>query len=407
MKIRWGFVVAGLLAFNLSILLSFGQRDGRRNRFEQFDQNGDGKVTPDEFRFDRLFRRLDRNRDGAITPDELPAQFRDSSPTQTKMKVPPEPKHSKFLDIQYQSIEGVAPKLLSLDIYTPVSSGSEASRGQGKSVAGAGAKDSSLGEKHSVQKRPVLIMIHGGAWRMGDKQNQQVVRNKMRYFVGRGYVFVSINYRLSSRGKTKTVKFPAHAEDCAAATAWVHNHISKYGGDPDQLHLMGHSAGAHLAGLLGTHEKLLKQHGKPLSILKSNVLLDTAAIDIPGYLETANSRAKALYTGVFGETDEDLKAASPMTYVQSGKNMPPTLLFYGGKRMRLDYFADRFAKAMTSAGAPSRAIDTVDLTHREINEQIGMLGEPMTQLVVRLHNGEDVTKFPSVLPGKSKAPKAK
>ena len=188
-----------------------------------------------------------------------------------------------------------------------------------------------------------------------------------------------------------------HAEDCAAALAWVHDNIAKYEGDPAQIHLMGHSAGAHLAGVLGTNESLLAAHNKPLSIIRSNVLLDTAAIDIPGYLEKASRRSRALYTSVFGESERELREASPMHYVKAGKGMPPTLLFYGGNRMQLDYFANRFAEAMTAAGSPSQAIDTVDLSHREINEQVGMIGCRMTPWIMKLHAGEDPTQFPRTL----------
>ena len=68
---------------------------------------------------------------------------------------------------------------------------------------------------------------------------------------------------------------------CTLIIIMIHDHIAEYGGDPGQLHLMGHSAGGHLAGIVGTNDRFLKAEGKDLSILKSNVLLDPAAIDIP------------------------------------------------------------------------------------------------------------------------------
>ena len=185
-------------------------------------------------------------------------------------RLPVEPPHKKHLDIRYAEIEGVDPNLLSLDLYVPTGSG-------------------------STRACPILVMIHGGGWRRGDKAGPSIIGAKMRHFVGSGYIYASINYRLSPQTPQEGgIRHPVHAQDSAKALAWIHDHIAEYGGDPDQLHLMGHSAGGHLAAILGTNGRFLKAEGKDLSILKSNVLLDPAAIDIPGYLESVNERGMTL-----------------------------------------------------------------------------------------------------------------
>ena len=214
-----------------------------------------------------------------------------------------------------------------------------------------------------------------------------------------GYIYASINYRLSPQTPQEGgIRHPVHAQDCAKALAWIHDHIAEYGGDPDQLHLMGHSAGGHLAAILGTNGRFLKAEGKDLSILKTNVLLDPAAIDIPGYLESVNERGMTLlYRLAFGSDRANWRDASPQDHVAPGKGIPPTLLFYAGDRMRLDRFGPAFARSLTEAGSPSQAVDTVTLDHGQINSHIGMIDEPMTQLIMRLHAGEDASTFPARL----------
>nr|CCA24569.1 carbohydrate esterase putative [Albugo laibachii Nc14] len=85
------------------------------------------------------------------------------------------------------------------------------------------------------------IYIHGGSWQCGDKQSV-VSSGILRAMCQRGYTSASLNYRLSPE-----VVHPMHALDIAQGIKWVHNNISHYGGDPDKLVVMGHSAGAHLA----------------------------------------------------------------------------------------------------------------------------------------------------------------
>ena len=92
-------------------------------------------------------------------------------------------------------------------------------------------------------KAPVLIYIHGGAWIIGDKREQGIPM--MHELVQRGWLCVSINYRLSPRAT-----WPAHIVDCKRAVAWVREHIAEYGGDPGFIAVSGGSAGGHLSSLL-------------------------------------------------------------------------------------------------------------------------------------------------------------
>lgn len=90
---------------------------------------------------------------------------------------------------------------------------------------------------------PLVIWIHGGAWRTGSKADPL----PLRLLAGERYAIASVNYRLSHMAK-----FPAQIEDCKAAVRWLRAHASKYALDPARFAAWGSSAGGHLVALLGT-----------------------------------------------------------------------------------------------------------------------------------------------------------
>lgn len=92
---------------------------------------------------------------------------------------------------------------------------------------------------------PVILSIHGGAFKAGDKADGQVV--PMLEGLNRGYAVVSINYRLSGEAL-----WPAQIYDCKATVRWIRAHAKEYGFDPDRIVAWGGSAGGHLSAMLGT-----------------------------------------------------------------------------------------------------------------------------------------------------------
>src|SRR6476469_9027720 len=126
---------------------------------------------------------------------------------------------------------------------------------------------------------PVVFWIHGGGWQAGDKKEVQI---KPKAFTEKGFVFVSTNYRLLPHVDMETI-----VRDVAHSIRWVHDHIAEYGGDPDRLLVMGHSAGAQLAALVCTDDRYLKAEGVPLSIVKGCVPVDGDTFDVPAIIETA------------------------------------------------------------------------------------------------------------------------
>jgi acetyl esterase/lipase len=93
-----------------------------------------------------------------------------------------------------------------------------------------------------IENAPVLLQVHGGAWILGQKEEQGIPL--MQHLAAKGWVCVAINYRLSPRDD-----WPAQAVDVKKAIHWIRQHITSYGGDPDYIAITGGSAGGHLTAL--------------------------------------------------------------------------------------------------------------------------------------------------------------
>ncbi len=175
------------------------------------------------------------------------------------------------------------PALNQLDLYTP---------------DGSTASDS----------RPVVVFIHGGGWRNGDKSSR--ISDKVALFTGAGYVFASLNYRLSPdpidlRYPASRVRFPVHPQDVGEAIAWIDRNISTYGGDPTRILLIGHSAGAHLVSLVSTDPSYVQAYGMDPRHLIGTVPLDTDAYDVAERVANAPGSSKPLFYSAFATPEEN------------------------------------------------------------------------------------------------------
>ena len=233
------------------------------------------------------------------------------------------------------------------------------------------------------KEHPVVVWIHGGGWRRGDKGN---VQHKPAAFTSKGYVLVSINYRLYP-----DVSYEEQGSDIARAIRWVREHIGDYGGNPERLFLMGHSAGAHLAALVATDERYLKGQELKLDVLRGVILLDGAGYDIPRQIRIASlQRAKQLYTAVFSDDEARQRDASPMTHVEQGKGIPPFLILYVAARRDSGAQSTSLADKLQKAGVRAKAVPTEGKTHGTINRELGEDGDAPTQEVfafLRKHSG--------------------
>lgn len=210
---------------------------------------------------------------------------------------------------------------------------------------------------------PVLVMVHGGGWRHGDKASPGVVQEKAARWLPRGFVLVSVNYRLLPQAGVA-----AQADDVAAALAFVQAHAGDWGGDGRRVVLMGHSAGAHLAALLAADPARV-QHAGGRGWL-GTVSLDSAALDVEAVMQR---RHLPLYDAAFGDDAATWRALSPLR--QLTPQATPLLLVCSSTRR--DHPCDQ-AQAMATALARqgSRAqVQPEAMSHREINVDLGKAGD--------------------------------
>lgn len=213
--------------------------------------------------------------------------------------------------------------------------------------------------------RPVIFWVHGGGWAIGDKNNQLVT--KLNWAYAEGYVFVSVNYRLSETGSG--VKFPDHPNDVADALKWTYQHIGDYGGDSSRIGLMGHSAGAHLVALLSVDNSYLIHRHLPLHTIKGTVCLDTEGYDVRHVL--TDEPNNSIYRNAFGTDPAGWDAASPQYHVLHGSNvMPPFFMVTRGLNDRVTA-AETFRNALQSKSVPVQLINANPYTHERVNDRAG------------------------------------
>jgi acetyl esterase/lipase len=179
---------------------------------------------------------------------------------------------------------------------------------------------------------PVLFHIHGGAWTKGYGSKKEQGIPLMMEMAKRGWVCVSIDYRLSPKAT-----FPEHIIDCKRALAWVKENIKEYGGDPDYIVTTGGSAGGHLTSLLALSANVSElQPG--FEECDTNVqgcvpfygiydLLDTQKLQLSLGLEIV--LRKSIIKQTKSENPELYRLMSPLTHIN--EDAPPFLLVHGDK----------------------------------------------------------------------------
>jgi arylformamidase len=199
---------------------------------------------------------------------------------------------------------------------------------------------------------PVVIYVHGGGWIKGDKSR---LGDKAAFFNDLGYVFVSMNYRLSDPPRDPDHPIhPAHAQDVGAAVTWVEKHIAEFGGNGKRIALLGHSAGAHLVVLVGVDDQYIDQAGGHPSVLRCVMSDDTEAYDVVARA-AGSPGARFVITTAFGPDEDVWRDASPLTHVGDGTPPPFLVVRRGDATRRAGQTA--FADALEAAGGKVTVLD--------------------------------------------------
>jgi acetyl esterase/lipase len=201
---------------------------------------------------------------------------------------------------------------------------------------------------------PVLVYIHGGAWRMGDKADAPPLE-----YLSEGYALASLNYRLSQHAR-----FPAQIQDCKAAVRWLRAHAHHHGLDAERFAAGGASAGGHLAALLGTtghveqldvgdHLDVSSRVQAVVDFFGPTDFLQMDAHRLKGGLvhEEAHSPESRLVGGPIQENPDKVARANPITYVRSDSS--PFLVVHGDQDPLVPHHqSEILVAALEEAGVP-------------------------------------------------------
>jgi len=176
---------------------------------------------------------------------------------------------------------------------------------------------------------PVLMFMHGGGFTHGYKE---WCGFNAATLVDLPAVFVSVNYRLAPAHR-----LPAATEDCADALAWIHRHIGRHGGDPNRIHVGGHSAGGYLASMLALRRDLVASRGLPADTVKACFPVSCSYnVEYPN--PAPGTGEHKFQTQVLRDPAE-AKALSPISHV--GGNTTPFFMTWGSRDLE---------RAMRTAG---------------------------------------------------------
>lgn len=115
----------------------------------------------------------------------------------------------------------------------------------------------------NARNAPVVLFVHGGSWQGGDKSIYRFVGDSL---ARAGYVTGVMNYRLAPQNR-----YPAYVQDAASALRWMRDNATKFGGNPDDLFVTGHSAGGYNAVEMVDNARWLREAGVPISAVRGVV----------------------------------------------------------------------------------------------------------------------------------------
>ena len=229
--------------------------------------------------------------------------------------------------------------------------------------------------KPATPGSPLVIYVHGGGWKRGDKE--LAAEEKAVHYVQQGYAFASLGYRLVPNCTVED-----QAQDIADAIAYLVKNAEKLGFDGKRVVLMGHSAGAHLAALVGTDMSYLQKAGLGPKALRGVIPLDGACYDVPRQIAEGGDFMHDTYLQAFGTDPGRQKALSP-TSQAAAPNAPSFLILHV---QREDGIAQSKAlgEALRKADTPAivKGFEGRGLKgHAEINRKMGDPSYPATPVV--------------------------
>ena len=223
---------------------------------------------------------------------------------------------------------------------------------------------------------PAIMCIHGGAWRAGKRTD---LEKTIEGFAARGYVGVTVSYRLAPASK-----FPAQLEDCKAAVRWLRANAATYHVNPDRIGVMGFSAGGHLACMLGlTHQSdgLEGDGGHPDQSSQVQAVVSFFGPTDFSTKSWSDDLEKDVLLPVVGasfkERPDLYKRLSPVSYVS--KDAPPFLFFHGTADPLVNVRHSRvLAEKLKEAGVEAQVVELDGEKHGWVGDK---LARTLTQTI--------------------------
>ncbi|CAN5175532.1 hypothetical protein BH10PSE1_BH10PSE1_12460 [soil metagenome] len=220
---------------------------------------------------------------------------------------------------------------------------------------------------------PILLFVHGGGWSRGERSMVSALPD---YAARHGLTLASTSYRLAP-----AVGARQETDDLAAAIADL---MQKHPGR--KVFVLGHSAGAHLAALVGVDPTFLGAKGLAPGDLGGVILLDGAGYDATGPRGTGlvGRALDRMYDEAFGpEGGPERAALSPTLRVKAGQAYPPFLIFHVASREDSGEQSRALAAALTAAGGRAEVVSAPGETHMTINRSFGVEGDPEGERAAR------------------------
>jgi len=206
---------------------------------------------------------------------------------------------------------------------------------------------------------PLVLFIHGGGWAFGQHTR---VHQKPAHFTSAGYAFASGGYRVLPDAPVED-----QAKDVATALKAIRAEADTLGFDPQNIVLMGHSAGAHLAALVSTDPKYADED---MAAIKGVILLDGAGYDVEARMSRTGAQASRFYDDAFGSDPARQRALSPITHV-GGADAPNWAILYVEQREVSRSQSQALSEKLIAAGTNAKAIPIADSDHGRLNREIG------------------------------------
>ena len=206
-----------------------------------------------------------------------------------------------------------------------------------------------------ARNAPVMVFIHGGAWIRSTKDDASF---PAPIFNGRGAIYIAVNY-----ASLASVRMPEMAEQCRRAIEWVIRNATNFGGNPQQLFLSGHSAGAHLSGCMLTTDWAAR--GLTVNPIRGALLLSGLYELHPVVLSSRRSYVHL--------TEDEVNALSPIRHLHRIKS-PVTIISADEDSPEFQRQSKVFAAALDAMGLLATQEVLFNANHFEELQQLGQPG---------------------------------